>query len=328
MNMDHTTKIIELLNKVEKKEKSTKQFFKARAYRIAIQNIENLEKPILNIDDIKGVKGIGPKIREKIDEIIKTGHLKVVDKYDDDPSLKIIDSLLKIHGIGIEGAKKLVKNNNIKSIDDLMEKQSLLNDTQKMGLKYYQDFNVRIPRAEMNKHNTYIQNIVVDIDPEMKIEIVGSYRRKEKDSGDIDVLLTHSNDDIGKEQFVKIISRMRHDKYITDIFANGNKKLMGVCRLKRHKKYRRIDMLYTKKETFPYAQMFFTGDQFFNVMIRKNCIKKKLSLSEYGLKRKDGTFVEGLLTEKAIMNYLEYEYIEPENRNAKALNIKFHTKKI
>lgn len=319
--MDHASKIIELLKKVERKERSTKQSFKARAYNIAIRNIENLNRPILSIDDVKGVKGIGPKIKEKIDEIISTGSLKQVEEYKDDPSLKIIEELLEIHGIGPSKAKELVIGKNIKSIDDLSNHQELLNNTQKMGLKYFQDFNVRIPRTEMEKHDVYIQNVVKNIDEKMKVEIVGSYRRKAKDSGDIDVLLTHEDDiDNYDEIFKKIVKKMRDDIYVIDVFATGSKKLIGVCRLKRHKKYRRIDMLYTNKTAFPFAQMYFTGDQFFNVALRKICIKKGLSLSENGLKKKDGTLIEGLLTEKAIMNYLGFDYIEPKNRNEKELN--------
>ena len=60
-----------------------------------------------------------------------------------------------------------------------------------MGLKYYEEFNVKIPRDEVIE----ISNIVSDCSEDVfastvKVLTCGSFRRGRLDSGDVDMLLT------------------------------------------------------------------------------------------------------------------------------------------
>lgn len=68
-----------------------------------------------------------------------------------------------------------------------------------IGLKYYEDFLVRIPREEVEfiaqkvvEHsNKVVQQI--HIGSEVAYEICGGYRRGKTDSGDVDIVLTHAD---------------------------------------------------------------------------------------------------------------------------------------
>lgn len=66
-----------------------------------------------------------------------------------------------------------------------------LNHQQKIGLKYLEELEKKIPHTEMLE----LQAVVVDelqrLDSEIHAEICGSFRRGAAASGDIDVLLTH-----------------------------------------------------------------------------------------------------------------------------------------
>jgi DNA polymerase/3'-5' exonuclease PolX len=324
MSKDFTQAILEMLEVFRKKEVATKQPFKAKAYANVIKNISLFGKPIASMDDLKDVKGIGEKIGQKIEELINTGKVQAMENASKDENTEIITSLMTIHGIGPAKAKTLVEQHGIKSIDDLRKKSELLNDKQLLGLKYVNDFQLRIPRKEMDAHCELLSTCITSIDKSFEFQLTGSYRRMAPSSGDIDILITHKDDPENVEELFKsVIDKLKKEGYITDVFAEGGKKCLAVCRLKRHKYYRRIDLLYTNKKEYPFAVLYFTGDAGFNVAMRSYCLTKGLSLSEHGMKdEKTGTFIDiGAQSEKDIFAYLGLEYVEPKDRKVNAIKV-------
>ena len=317
---DKKTAILDALEKMRKKELVQKQIWKAKAYDKVIKQVKSFDKPITSFEDIKELPGIGDKIEQKIKEIIETGTLHQLQDYNADGTIKATTELLKVHGIGPVKAKELVEKHGIKTIDDLKEKQELLNDVQKKGLLYYEDTDKRISRTEMEKHNTYILDAISSIDPLLRAELTGSFRRKSPDSGDIDVLITHKDDpEDFAEIFRKIVSALKSMDYIKDVFAEGSHKCLAICKLKRHKTFRRIDLLYTQQKEFPFALMYFTGSGDFNVDMRNLALSKGYSLSEHGMKHIDGEnkgrFVDHPFHEENdIFEFLGMEFIPPEKR--------------
>jgi DNA polymerase beta len=318
LNMvDMKNELIDSLDKLRKKEVANKETWKARAYLIVIKELKNLEGPVCTFDDVKEVKGIGESMELKIKELLATGFISQLADYNVNGHIKIMDELLKIHGIGPSKAKELVENNNIKSIDELKNNLELLNDTQKIGIKYWEDFEKRIPREEMEKHNEYLTKALKEIDSRIVGTITGSYRRLMSDSGDIDVLLTHPDDPENFEDVMKLIVEKMKKDYIKDILALGSKKCMAVCRLKSYKTFRRLDLFYTRKHEYPFAVLHFTGSGEFNTKIRNIALSKGYSLSEHGIKYndKDGKFIDFEFNdEKDIFKFLGIKYINPEDR--------------
>lgn len=318
MNKDHRLRIIDLLELIKNRDYAKNDKWKVRAYDKVIKELKSRTTPITSIDDIKDIKGIGEKIRKKIEEIIDTGDLQQVHKIDND--VAIVTDLIRVFGIGPIRARELHEKHNIKSVEDLELKPELLNDKQLMGLKYYKDFERRIPRTEMEKHSRFILDTIKNIDDNTVVEIMGSYRRGTKDSGDIDVLIRQ--DDNAKEctdVFTTIVNNLTAHLYLVDTFAKGNKKYNGVCRLKRHKFHRRIDIMFASKETFPFALLYFTGSQQFNITLRNHALSMGYSLNEYGLKYMNGDnrgeFVKDKFeSEEDVLNFLKLRYIEPTKR--------------
>ena len=70
-------------------------------------------------------------------------------------------------------------------MNNLKKSSVKLNDIQKLGLKYYEDINTRIPREEIDDFYVLF-NILFDeyAPPGSKFDIVGSYRRGLSNSGD------------------------------------------------------------------------------------------------------------------------------------------------
>ena len=91
---------------------------------------------------------------------------------------------------GPSKAKELYEE-GIKDLEDLKKHEDKLTHAQKIGLAHFQDFELRIPRAEISEIFCKLEKIVGRLDPEYRVEVCGSFRRGAESSGDIDVLVTH-----------------------------------------------------------------------------------------------------------------------------------------
>jgi DNA polymerase/3'-5' exonuclease PolX len=108
--------------------------FRARAYQKAQETIMAYQNDIVNPNQLKDLPGIGSTIMDKLNEYVKTGTLRVLEREKTNP----INILGDIYGVGPKKAQELV-NAGIKTIDELRLRQNeLLNDVQKVGLRYYE----------------------------------------------------------------------------------------------------------------------------------------------------------------------------------------------
>ena len=69
------------------------------------------------------------------------------------------------------------------------------------------------------KHEKYLKKILTLIDPESELTIAGSYRRKKKDSGDIDMLIKAKT----KKTYDQFIDKLIEKKYIVDTEDGGGR---------------------------------------------------------------------------------------------------------
>jgi len=60
-----------------------------------------------------------------------------------------------------------------------------LTSSQQIGIEHYEDFQQRIPRDEVKQHGDIAMRVAHRIEAELKLEILGSYRRGAKDCGDV-----------------------------------------------------------------------------------------------------------------------------------------------
>lgn len=289
--------------------------FRARAYAKVIAAIKEKDSEITSIDDIKDIPGVGKGIKEKISELLTTGHLAKADEIANNRSLNITEALLNIHGIGPAKAKELVRSQGISSIAMLRNAVESghvkLNAKQKIGLKYYEDLLKRIPRNEMFEHEQILKHAFRDYE----CSVVGSFRRGAQDSGDIDLLVKT------EEPLPEIIQGLRHSGYIVETLAEGPKKFMGIVKLGNS--VRRLDVLYTPEKEYGYAILYFTGSDKFNVGMRKYALTKGWSLNEKSL-----TYVgtkktpPRLKTEEDIFVFLEVPFVPPTQRRVFPKNIR------
>ncbi|XP_016051093.1 PREDICTED: DNA polymerase beta isoform X2 [Miniopterus natalensis] len=183
--------ITDMLTELANFEKNVNQaIHKYNAYRKAASVIAKYPHKIKSGAEAKKLPGVGTKIAEKIDEFLATGKLRKLEKIRQDDTSSSINFLTRVTGIGPSAARKFV-DEGIKTLEDLRKHEDKLNHHQRIGLKYFEDFEKRIPREEMLQMQDIVLNEVKKVDSEYIATVCGSFRRGAESSGDMDVLLTH-----------------------------------------------------------------------------------------------------------------------------------------
>lgn len=304
------TELIKNLKIIHDYEKINGNLFKVKSYDKAI-NIIELQLEEVTLDGLKNIKGIGDRIMEKIKEFIDTGKIKQIDDINNDDKYILNKKLTNIYGIGPAKMKELITK--LDKFDDLYleENKKLLNNKQQIGLKYFDDLEKRIPYKEGVKHNEIISNVFKNSYKNIEFDMVGSFRRKNKDMGDIDILIK-DDDTINLNE---LIEELKKSNYIIETLANGKKKFMGICKID-NLPARRIDILLTNKKHYYFTLLYFTGSYNHNIVMRRIALKKGLSLSEYGFTDiKTNKLLEyDVNSEEDIFKIIDMQYVKPENR--------------
>ncbi len=309
-SVEKRNEIIFILKKLSDYEKANGEAFKANSYLKVISELKKFKDDSeLTESSIRAIRGVGDAIFKKIDQIMKTGTCNLYEKIKNivDPR----EVFMNVHGIGPKRANELVKM-GINSIEELRKKKEYLNDKQKIGLQYYEELIQKIPHKEIVDHERHLKTFLKKTDQSAELTIAGSYRRKKEESGDIDVLLKSDK----KETFTRFIKKLVNQGYLVEELALGTKKYNGICKLGRKGIGRRIDIMYTKPEEYPFAILYFTGSGEFNQVMRKMVNDKGYTMNEYSIKHSDTgkkvdhTFVK----EKDIFDFLEMGYVEPWQR--------------
>jgi DNA ligase (NAD+) len=292
------------------------QPFRGKAYQKAQETIMSYKDDIYSPDQLKGLPGIGPAIMEKLSEYVRTGTLQIIEREKNNP----VNVLADIYGVGPKKAKELVEA-GITNIAQLRSKaDTLLNDTQKVGLKYYEDILQRIPRSEIDEYNAIFKNIFISAsdskgDKESVYEIVGSYRRGAQTSGDIDVIITSKNGEVFKDFIDNLIKK----GIILEVLSRGQSKCLVIAKIPSSSFARRVDFLYTSPEEYPFSVLYFTGSKVFNTVMRHQALTMDLTMNEHGMysisgKKKGDKVSHSFKNEKDIFDYLNLVYKAPIER--------------
>uniref|UniRef100_A0A3Q1JH75 DNA polymerase n=1 Tax=Anabas testudineus TaxID=64144 RepID=A0A3Q1JH75_ANATE len=296
--------------------------------RKAASTIAKYPNKIKSGEEAKKLDGVGAKIAEKIDEFLQTGKLRKLEKIRNDDTSSSINFLTRVTGIGPAAARKFFEE-GVKTLEDLKKIEHKLNHHQQIGLKYFEEFEKRIPRSEMEKMETLILGELEKIDEDYIGTICGSYRRGAASSGDIDILLTHPDYTSQSQKQPRllhaVVDHLESIGFVTDTLSKGDTKFMGVCQLQQSDEdedeylHRRIDIRLIPKDQYFCGVLYFTGSDIFNKNMRTHALEKGFTLNEYTIRPLGVTGVAGepLLvdSERDIFEYIQYKYREPKDRS-------------
>jgi DNA polymerase beta len=305
--------------------KDPKKKWGVRAISIAIKAIKEYDGHIISGNQMKtDIKGVGEKIAIRIDEIINTGTLEELESDDkEEGELSPLEKILLITGVGPTRAKKWVNELGCKNVEDVKKaiEEEKIKSTHhiNIGIKYYDDFQQKIPRVQIDVVKGIFSIKLKEINEKLIFEICGSYRRGLPESGDIDILISHPDymNDIDSKNFLgDIVKLFIKLNMITDCLTmKGKTKFMGVFKLPDNPIARRIDIRLVDYSSYYTSILYFTGNKDFNVYLRQKALDKKYSLNEYTLTDiENNTFID-LKSEREIFDILEIPYVKPEERN-------------
>ncbi|XP_065219218.1 DNA polymerase beta-like [Planococcus citri] len=318
VNSDFYSMLMELAN-YEKNVNN--DMHRSSAYRKAASTLAHHPTRITSGAEARKLKGIGPKIADKIEEFIKTGGLEKLKKIRQDDTPKIIEELTRVSGIGPAKAKELIEE-KITSIDLLRQNTDKLTHHQIIGLKYLDDFEQKIPRSEIVEIEKKLREEISKLDDKYRVTICGSYRRGKNESGDIDALISHpdftSKDKKPTKPFLEsVVNTLKNCNLITDTISLGDVKFMGACKISNFT--RRLDIRFTPFDQYYCAILYFTGSDMFNKAMRTHALTNNFTLNEYCIRPIGSTGTPGeplpVSSEEDIFDYIDYPYKTPQERN-------------
>ncbi|WWC91862.1 uncharacterized protein L201_006809 [Kwoniella dendrophila CBS 6074] len=305
-----------------------KNSFAIRGYQRAAGIMRRIDYPITTGAQARAIPGIGQSLADRIDEFLSGAHGRAF--YENTEQARCVSLFKDIYGVGRQNANDLYRL-GARSIDDLRSGRYPLTAGQKIGLQLYEDLKGRIPREECKDIFEIIRSEAQAIDDKLWVEIMGSYRRGQESSGDVDILVTREGGEQGKKGVLgELVKRLKKKGLVTHDLGTPNDwnapeaKWMGVGRLSAVHKHRRIDILCIPFENWGAALLYFTGNEVFNRSMRLYARKTGFSLNQRGLYKgvirgKDGLKqTEGELvasqTEHDIFDALGLRWRHPHHR--------------
>jgi DNA polymerase lambda len=199
-------------------------------------------------------------------------------------------------------------------IEDLKPEE--LTDTQRLGFRFYYHLLERIPRAEITQFQEFLTCLFSNLSLPFEWEIVGSYRRQEESSGDIDILVKDLGPGTLRRFMAPLLTPGENGPLIPGTLSFGEKKFMGILQLTPQHVARRLDVTVVNPDTFPFALLHATGSKQFNQVIRSYALSLGWSLSEYSLtSTATGERYQGPIhSEEDIFRVLGLAFVPPVKR--------------
>ncbi|KAF4686421.1 hypothetical protein FOZ60_005296 [Perkinsus olseni] len=218
--LDCNKRLSQIFRDLEANLRHNKGEFRARSYRRAADKIDKLSYPLdsdaaVERFELQCGSGIGIKMKEKIGELAltSTGSVKKAEVIGSAERAIGIRELTNVWGVGITTAEKWYAM-GIRNVEALRHTENVeLNHNQKIGLKYFEEFNSKIPRQEVDEISAVV---LAGVDratlakyggvDNFNVVVCGSYRRGKAMCGDVDFLITHKTKQLTYSENAAILS--------------------------------------------------------------------------------------------------------------------------
>ncbi|KAF8056467.1 hypothetical protein HT031_006324 [Scenedesmus sp. PABB004] len=185
---------------------SNQKQFQIKAARVALRALEQMDKPIEGHQDIHDMR-LGPKTTAKLLEIFDTGRVGRAEAREASAEARALGIFQQVWGVAAETARGWYCKHGARSLDDVRAAAAAgtlaLTSMQEAGLKYFDDFLCRIPRAEVAEAERIVAEAAADalrglapgrgageVAEQLHVRAMGSYLRGKPDCGDIDIIIS------------------------------------------------------------------------------------------------------------------------------------------
>ena len=287
--------------------------FKIRAYRNAADIVSNAAEQVAGLDEagLRAWNGIGKDLAGRIREIALTGDCGIRQELLTEFPATLLD-VLRLQGVGPKTVAILYREARIKSLDDLSAaaKAGRLRSIKGMGARKEQLILQAIEEQQRHAGRHLLSRATETADgivaylkalaPAAEIVTVGSVRRGQETSGDLDILASGAEASL-TNAFVQYPGVER-------VLGHGGGKASVLMRGGFP-----ADLRIVKSEQRGAAMQYFTGSKAHNIVLRDRALARGWKLNEYGLFDGDDKPIAGA-TEAEIYKALGMAYIAPELR--------------
>lgn len=311
----------------------------------AIEHATSEAKDLWDDGELTQIPGVGKGIASDLDELFKTGTVKTFEEIMEGLPPAMFE-LMDVPGIGAKRAYRLAKELGITKAHGALEKlahaakNGHIRDLEGFGEQIEKEILESVGQVkERNRrlllpHATIIAEDILDWMKKCKdckkIETLGSLRRRVATVGDIDIavatdngkeVITESNKTVNKldsDMSSSLTARETVIKHFTEYpkkvklieagpFSSSLLLAGGV----------QVDLMVQPEAHFGALLQHFTGSKHHNIALRTFALKKKLSLSERGIKRNGSDKIEEYPTEEKFYRAIGLDWIPPELREDK-----------
>ena len=188
-----------------------------RAYSSSIASIAAYPHELSSTREILALPGCDQRIAQLFREWHSSGSLTAVKEFEVDPAMSVLRLFYNIWGVGATTARQFYFDKGWRELDDIIENGwGTLSREQQIGMKYYDEFELKIPRSEVE----YIASVITYhakqiVDDGIECVIVGGYRRGKAESGDVDVIISHREHHATLHLVTALVNALEKSGWIT-----------------------------------------------------------------------------------------------------------------
>jgi len=296
-----------------------------RSYEKAAELIsgmhESIEEMAKDPDKLKELPGIGERMAEHLQEILKTGDYSLRQKLLKKYPATLLD-ILHLQSLGPKKVAFLWSNFQAATVADV-EKLALegkLRDVPGFGEKSEQNilkaveafkrstgrFRLDVAEAAAAELIEYIKKYGKGVE---SITPAGSLRRGKETVGDLDLLLTLADGFTAQKHIDAMAEHILKYPRINQVLAHGENKVSFTL-----DRGIQVDVRLLEKESFGAALLYFTGSREHNVTLRGRANDMGYTLNEYALATLKGERRVVGRTEEEIYAKLKLDFIPSEIR--------------
>ncbi len=291
--------------------------FRPLAYRRAAQRMRETGGSIAQLaveGKAKELSGIGKVIEEKIVQIVNDGQITALAERKERIPADVVE-FMHMPGLGPKTARRIWQELGVSTIDELRQAAESERLRTLSGLGPKTEENVlkalATPRVEIERKTLLGQALpavraVVSVLREHpaaeEVSEAGSVRRLKERVRDLDIIATASDPSALIEYFTQLA-------WVDEIVAKGKTKATVVSN-----EGLRFDLRVVPPDSYGNLLQHFTGSKQHNVALREEAVRRKLSISEYGVQEVETGKMHTDRTEEGLYKRLGYAWIPPELR--------------
>ncbi len=290
-------------------------YHRVRAYQRAAENVAALGRPLEEVwraGELEEIPGIGETLSAKIDELMRTGRLEAYERLKREVPEGVV-AMLQVTGVGPRSAAQFWKELGITTVEDLEQAARVgrLRELHGFGAKSEQNvidgieaLKRRTGRVRLGEAWPLAEELLAALREAPGVEqaaSAGSLRRRRETVGDLDLLVASDDPE-------PVMARFRELPQVEEVMLSGPTKTS----IRTHEGFQ-VDLRVLEPARWGTALQYFTGSQAHNIRLRGLALEQGLSLSEYALKREDGSEIL-CATEAEVYETLGLPPIPPELR--------------